>query len=64
MSSPDGPEERTADIEERFDADFDSLVFAEDYERDIDDAVVAEQLADDDHDTRHEIPYSGWAVHS
>lgn len=45
----DGPEERTAFYEETF-------------ERDLDDAEVAEQLADDDHDTRHEMPYSGWAV--
>lgn len=35
---------------------------AEQYERDLDEADVAEQLADDDHDTRHEMPYSGWAV--
>jgi hypothetical protein len=46
LISPDGPEEMTAFYEEA-------------YERDIDDADIADHLADDEHDIRHEIPYSG-----
>jgi hypothetical protein len=30
MTGPDGPEERQAELEERIDAEFDELVFAED----------------------------------
>lgn len=43
MHGPDGPEERTADLAERFDAEFDALMF-DGYERDIDDADVADNL--------------------
>lgn len=30
MPTPDGPEERTADLREHYDAEFDALVFADD----------------------------------
>lgn len=53
MSAPDGPEQRTAELEERFDADFDELLTddepADDYaERAAERADLAKQSCDQD----------------